>query len=278
MSVEEAFASCESAVRRHDPDRYYAALFVPADRRPLLFALYAFNYEIARVAEHAREPMLGEIRLQWWREAVESARAQAPIAHDVARAMAALFAQARLPQGEFEAMLEARSLTGAEPFADMAALEDYADKTSAAVMRLALRIMGAGDAHDALAREAGIAYALTGLLRALPFHAAQHRLYLPADLLAREHLSREEIFAGHASPKLASVRRGIAERAAARLASARRRPRPGKFIAAVLPAALVPLYLKRMTKPGFNPFRDTADVPLPRRQWRLLHSALRGTI
>ena len=276
--MQPPFAACESLVRQHDPDRYYATLFAPAEKRPLLFALYAFNYETARVAEHAREPMLGEIRLQWWREAVESARAQKPIAHDVARALAALFAQDDLPQTEFETMLDARSMTGGEPFATVEALEDYADRTSGAVMRLALRIMGAGDAHDALAHEAGVAYALTGLLRALPYHAAQHRLYLPEDALQREHLPREEIFAGHNSPKLHAVLRFMAERAAARLASARRRPRPKKFAAAVLPATLVPLYLKRMMRRGFDPFRDRADVPLARRQWRLLHSALRGTI
>lgn len=278
MSAEDAFAACEAAVRRHDADRYYATLFAPAEKRPLLFALYAFNYEIARVAEHAREPLLGEIRLQWWREAVESARAQKPIAHDVARALGVLFARTALPQGEFDAMLDARSLTGAQPFADIAALEDYADKTSGATMRLALRIMGAGDAHDALAHEAGIAYALAGLLRVLPFHAAQHRLYLPADLLKRHHLSREEIFAGRPSPQLHQAMQFVAERARARLASARRHPKPRKFVAAVLPAALVPLYLKRITRPGFAPFRDPADVPLARRQWRLLHSALRGAI
>src|SRR5581483_4695324 len=141
MSATDAFAACEATVRRHDPDRYYATLFAPADKRPLLFALYAFNYEIARVAEHAREPMLGEIRLQWWREAVEGARANKPMAHDVARARSALFARTDLPQSEFDTMLDARSLTGAEPFADIAALEDYADKTSGGVMRLALRIM-----------------------------------------------------------------------------------------------------------------------------------------
>ena len=274
-----AFIACEATVRQHDPDRYYATLFAPADKRPLLFALYAFNYEIARVAEHAREPMLGEIRMEWWRETVESARKGTPIAHDVARALSDVFSRVELPQDEIDTMLVARDTgMGMEPLADIEALEAYADKTSSALMRLALRILGAGDAHDALAHEAGIAYALTGLLRALPFHAAQRRLYLPADLLENENLSPEEIFSGHSSDKLKSAIRWIAERAGARLTSARRRPRPRKCVAAVLPATLVPLYLKWMMKPGFDPFGQRADVPLTRRQWALLHSALRGRI
>ena len=51
-------------LRRHDPDRYVAALYAPADRRDDLIALHAFNAEIARIRDQVREPMLGEIRLQ----------------------------------------------------------------------------------------------------------------------------------------------------------------------------------------------------------------------
>ena len=60
-------------MRAADPDRYFSALFAPAPARPLLLALYAFNHEVARVAETVREPMLGAIRLEWWRETVEGA-------------------------------------------------------------------------------------------------------------------------------------------------------------------------------------------------------------
>ena len=58
-------------MREGDPDRYLAALFAPADKRPHLFALYAFNHEIARVRDSVREALLGEIRLQWWRDALQ---------------------------------------------------------------------------------------------------------------------------------------------------------------------------------------------------------------
>ncbi|HEX3809459.1 MAG TPA: phytoene/squalene synthase family protein [Rhizomicrobium sp.] len=277
--TDPSLAACEALVRAHDPDRYYSALFAPAAKRPYLFALYAFNYEIARVAERVNEPMLGEMRLEWWREMVESARNSEPIAHDVARGLAVLFAAVELPQTEIDAMLDARAVhTGAEPIADIDALERYADATSGALMRLALRIMGAGDAHNDLAREAGIAYALAGLLRALPVHAAQQRLYLPDTLLGEFKLTREEIFAGRGAEKLVGAMRWLAERAQSRLISARRRPRPKKCVAAVLPATLVPLYLKPIFKRGFDPFRWRIEVPVARRQWALLHSALRGKI
>ena len=80
-----------ASVRAADPDRYFSALFAPPAARPWLFALYAFNHEVARVAETVREPMLGAIRLEWWRETVEGAPMGAPRNHDVAKGLAALF-------------------------------------------------------------------------------------------------------------------------------------------------------------------------------------------
>src|SRR5437764_10372984 len=97
MNTQSAFDACEAAVRRVDPDRYFSALFAPAEKRPFLFALYVLNHEIARIGETVRDPMMGEIRLQWWRETVEGARAGCPRAHDVARALAATFARVDLP-------------------------------------------------------------------------------------------------------------------------------------------------------------------------------------
>src|SRR5215469_12593939 len=75
-------------VRQHDHDRFQTALFAPAARREALFALYAFNYEIARVRESVREPALGEIRLEWWRQAVDAAYLGKPPRHPVAEAVA----------------------------------------------------------------------------------------------------------------------------------------------------------------------------------------------
>ena len=78
---------CATLVREADRDRYLATLFAPADKRAALFALYAFNIEIARVRDVAREPMPGEIRLQWWREVLEGQRDGEGAAHPVASAL-----------------------------------------------------------------------------------------------------------------------------------------------------------------------------------------------
>src|SRR5215510_7826909 len=120
-----------ASVRAADPDRYFATLFAPAPTRPLLFALYAFHAEVARVAETVREPMLGAIRLEWWRETCEAAAKGSARNHDVARGLAALFAERPVPLADLEALIAARAFdSSADRCADFAALEAYVDSTS----------------------------------------------------------------------------------------------------------------------------------------------------
>jgi len=84
--MQDNFAHCENLLREGDKDRFLATLFAPADKRGPLFALYAFNHEVARVRETVREPLAGEVRLQWWRDAVASGGGEAR-AHPVAAAL-----------------------------------------------------------------------------------------------------------------------------------------------------------------------------------------------
>jgi phytoene synthase len=265
LSRDAHFSACEETVRRRDPDRYFSALFAPAPKRPFLFALYAFHHEIARIAETVREPMLAQVRLAWWRETVVGARAGKPRNHDVAKALADTLAANDLPEDIFERMIAARSFDAAqERFADMGALERYADATSGSVMRLAARVLG--EASDDLAREAGIAYALAGLLRAIPFHAARCKLYLPADLMREAQLAADEVFVGGGGEKLQKIKDEIARVARTHLAAARKLAKPREALPAFLPAALVPLYLKR------------GNPPLWRRQLVFMRTAISGRI
>src|SRR5207302_3959729 len=149
-------------VRRHDRDRYQTALFAPVDRREALFALYAFNYEIARVRELVSQPMLGQIRLQWWREAVAAAFAGAPPRqHEVAQPLSAVIADHRLTRVHFDRMIDTRERDLAEePPATLGDLEDYAEGTAATLLFLALEVLGVTEpAARASAREVGIGYA-----------------------------------------------------------------------------------------------------------------------
>jgi phytoene synthase len=250
------------AVRDADPDRYFASLFAPTRARPYLHALYAFNHEVAHVAESVREPMLGAIRLEWWRETVEGAAKGNPRPHDVARGLAALFAETGLKLADFEAVIAAREFDSSnEHFSDFAALENYLDATGGAVMRLAAELLG-GDPRAA--RDAALAYGLTGLLRSLPFHNRRHKLYLPLELLNQEGLTPDEFFVLGNDPRIEKVVRGAKLRAWDHFLAARR-VKPRAALPAILPAALVPVYLKRMGK----------NVPVHRKQMALLSAAMK---
>ncbi|HTT85374.1 MAG TPA: squalene/phytoene synthase family protein [Rhizomicrobium sp.] len=256
MSPEEAFAACAAVVRRSDPDRYFASLFAPAGRRPLLFALYAFNHEIVRATEIAREPMMAEIRLQWWREAVDEAREGRPRAQPAAIGLAELLQRAPLAAGALHALIDARGEEiSSAPFAHLVAIEAHADATSGALMRVAATLLNADAGVDDLAREAGIAYGLAGILRSMPFHAARGKSFLPADLLAAR------------GDKGAIVQ--VANMARDHFEKARRLPIPRGVVPAILPASLVPAYLSRLIK-------NRSDVSLFRRQLILLRAATFG--
>src|SRR5258708_17201716 len=93
-------------VRRHDHDRFQTGLFAPTRKRNALFALYAFNYEIARVREIVTQPMLGQIRLQWWREIVDAVYAGAPPRqHEIPAPLAAVIGGHRLTRPHFDPMI-----------------------------------------------------------------------------------------------------------------------------------------------------------------------------
>lgn len=171
-------------VREADRPRYYATLFAPAERRPALFALYAFAGEIARVPDRVREPGLGEIRLQWWREAVAALSAGPPREDTpVLAALGEAVRGYRLPTAPLLRLIDAR---GADLYADPPAtrseLEGLLGDTESALFQLAALVLGASGPETAeAAGHAGVAY---GLARRLADHArerAMGRDFVPAD-------------------------------------------------------------------------------------------------
>src|SRR5437764_4875252 len=140
--MDENYRHCETLVRRADKDRFLATLFAPVEKRAALFALYAFNSEIAGVRDRAREPMPGEIRLQWWRDVLNGERAGEAAANPVAAALLDAVARVELPVAPLLALIEAHSFDlYDDPMPTLAALEGYARKTESTVFQMAARIL-----------------------------------------------------------------------------------------------------------------------------------------
>src|SRR4051812_41397535 len=107
--MDANYRHCEGLVRAIDKDRFLATLFAPAENRGPLFALYAFNAEIAGVRERARGPMPGEIRLQWWRDVLGGGRAGEAAANPVAAALTDTVARFALPKPRLIDLVEAHA-------------------------------------------------------------------------------------------------------------------------------------------------------------------------
>jgi phytoene synthase len=269
---------CAALLRKHDADRYLTVLFAPAERREALFALYAFNLEIARVREAVREPMMGMIRLQWWRDALAEIGQGKIRAHEVVRPLAQAIADHNLDLVLFERLIAARERDlDPEPPADLPSLVDYARSSAGLLTQLALDVLGkpAVEVREA-GQAAGIALSLTGLLRSVAFHAAQRRIYLPVDLMRDAGITPGQLIERGPQQALRPVIETVAGEAArwsqkARKASGVTRP----YLPAFLPLTLADLYRRRLIAAGFDPFDPRVQQAPPWRVWSLaLHWAL----
>ncbi len=282
MDDAQRAAIVADSVRRLDRDRYRAALFAPRPQRDHLLALFAFNIELARVREEVSDATLGKIRLEWWREALEQSGTGEMVGHPVADALALARRRCVLPGDLLADMIDAReSDLAATPMPDQTHLEDYLARTAGTVFQLAGYIFGARGAESAhLARHAGVAFGLAGIMRALPVHRAQGLLLLPRAELAAAGVQTGDVRQGQSSDalqhELARLRE-VAEAhrivAAKEFTNLQASARP-----AFLPLALVRGHLRALAKPGRNPLRE---VPAPQPLtgfWRMWWANLTGRI
>ena len=269
--MQEAVSYCAELVRDADRDRYIATLFAPAQGRNPLYAIYAFNVEVAQVRDRAREAAPGEIRLQWWREVLQGERHGEAMASPVAASLLDTIERYRLPVSAMLALLEAsRFDLYDEPMRTTAELEDYALKTVSALIAMAAQILGV-DAATA-ARPAGIACALTQLLAALPGHAARGQLYLPVELLDCHGAHAADVFARRSSPALNQAAADLRRLARDHLAAAANNlpAVPQQALPAFLPIAPLRRSLDRLDRSDI--FSPKALEPW-RRQWLIWRAA-----
>jgi len=259
--------------REGDPDRALAALFAPREVRADLLALCAFNVELARIAEQVSESELGAIRLQWWREAIARAAEGETIGHPVADALGGTLRRRELSRQQIDAMIDARAFDLATKIMpNWETLEAYLRNTAGALFALGAECLGGrGAALERAASKAGIAYGLTGLMRALPVHAVRGRVDLPADALRQHGTSPEAVLSGKIDRGLLALLADFSERAANALAEARSAvaalDEPARR--AFLPLCLVEPYLAALAREGRDPLHEVADINPLYRLWRM---------
>ena len=239
------------ALKKADPDRYRAALMADVQGRQDLLILYAFHYELSKVPDVTSEPMLGQIRYEWWREAIDEIYAGRDVRrHEISTPLAEMLLRTEAPRFWVDRLIDGRARDlDPQPFSDIEDARDYARQTSAQLLQIAVKILG-GTPDDA-ALHAGEAWGLTGLARSYSFY---HDRIL-------QNLSFETVIAAAAE----SYGSG-----------------KGKVDSAIFPAvaytALVPKFLARMGRKGFDPKAERVTYGPLAKQFRLMSAGLSGKI
>jgi phytoene synthase len=272
---------CLDQVRLGDRDRHLALLFAPAAARGHLAALAAFNLELARARDQVSESLLGLIRLQWWREAIEEIRAGGMVRqHQVVSALAEATSAHGLDTDRMLAMIDARE-SELESVAPPSAAEfaARADATAGNLLHLSLQVLGFDPGApdlSAAARQTGRAYAAAGIARSVLSDARRRQARLPQELLAAAGVDLDRLFDLKPQPQLAACLRAVAELAERDLAVARSARPPRSAGPLIVTGRIAALHLERLGRAAYDPFDARMLAPHPMDVWRLLWANLTG--
>ncbi len=266
------------SLRQADPQRYAALLYTPEGARPALATLHLFDLELARIPSLVKEPMAGEIRLQWWREVISGERAGEGRSNPLGAALLDTVAAHDLSLSGFGMMLDGRIADlYDDPFNTRTDLEAYLGQTRSALFQLLLQIVAA----DALGRSAdasghaGCAWGIGQILCRAAMDRGRGRVRLPEDILASAGGTTDEWLRAEDEAFLARAAAAMTALGEEHLTRARSAIRnlPKEARSAYLPLASTSVVLKRAARAGGELSRTPLHVPPLRHQWALLRMA-----
>ena len=271
-------AHCTERVRAEDRDRFLSSLYAPESVRGDLLALYAFDLEVGNIARKVSDPTLGEIRLEWWRQAVRGDHQGNPIGAAVSEAIA----RHNLPIEAIDNLLQARAFDlYHDAMPTTGDLEGYCGDTVSAITQLSAIMLGGGAQQTAeVAGFSGVAGGIVGILQHLPHTASRGQCFLPQDRMVQLKATREDLQAGKATPEMQAVVEELLTLADRRLNEARLAMKgfDRSVMPAFLPLAMVAPSLKVLGRTGRDPLKPLAPLSPLRRQWAIWQAVRRGKI
>ena len=273
-ALDEANRYCAALARAQSRDQWLGALYAAPSARDALNALAAFDHEIRQALARARDPNLAAMRLAWWRGIVAGERPDEAAGSPVALALSAAIEAYALPRAWLAAMLDAclQEIAPQDDF-NLAAFRAFADESEGARLRLTALIAAGGvelDEADAHA-PAGMALALTRLLRQLPFKAGSAPTLVPADVAARHGASAADFDARRPTAAVIAACAELRGLARDELAEAERRLEGSSpaILPAFIPLGPLRLDLGRLERNAERPFDAVGEVSPLRRQWAI---------
>jgi phytoene/squalene synthetase len=158
--------ACAALVKKGDPDRFRTVMAAPVATRAKLFPIYAFNVEVVRAPWVTAEPMIAEMRLQWWRDALEEIATEVPVRrHEVVTSLGDVMSPSTAAMLD-ELVSVRRWDIYKDAFEDEAHFARYIDQTAGHLMVTAARSLGAAD--EDVVRDAAYGAGIAAWLRAVP--------------------------------------------------------------------------------------------------------------
>ena len=270
------------------PDHSLACGFIPLPQRDAVTTLYAFAAELRAVTWRAREPMMGEIRLQWWREALLGERPKSEVeAHPLASHLLEQLARFQLPVTGLVDLIDGlMDDLYDDPPDDLTALELYCGQTSSVLMRYASLMLadGADAGRPETAGPAGVAFGLTEIILHLPNHVRSGRVKIPLTLLHKAGIEPQTIQSLQDSEILRALILPLLDLAQTRLDEF-------KALKSSLPTAIRPAFAlvglvaprlhlirKAIMNPSYQPFALVDDVNPLAKIMRLWMAAVWGRV
>ncbi|KAH9841568.1 isoprenoid synthase domain-containing protein [Rhodofomes roseus] len=281
--IQDPATYCSDLVRKRDYESFLISQFWPRDLREHFIALRAFYVELASVQESVSNITLGKMRMQFWRDALKGIADGRPPRHPIALALGRACQAANLQTYHLKRIVDARDAELDTPaHMTLDSLTSHAESTSSTFLYLQLSLLSlsASSTLSHAASHLGVAQGITTLLRALPYHASQGRMVIPAEITARHGVSQEEVFRKGGQAKgiedavfeFATVANDNLQTSLEMLKT----EVPGRARPVFLNAVPTRLYLERLEAANFDAFNPSLHGRGWQLPWRIWSSYYRG--
>ena len=233
---------CQDKAAKSGSSFYYSFMFLPAERRQAITALYAFCREVDDVVDECHDPSLAQAKLAWWRQELGRVYSGTPT-HPVGLALQDVVGRYGMAEEQLEEIIDGMAMDLQQTrYLDFKGLQLYCYRVASVVGLLAAGIFGYQERQTLkYAHDLGIAFQLTNIIRDVGEDARRGRIYLPVDELQRFDVPAKDILEARYTDNFRALMAFQAERAERFYDQAltqlpaidRRAQRPGLIMAAI---------------------------------------------